>query len=627
MLDEAYEASAMGALNELARRPPRAPQPTANFSFWRAVGGGFRGLAAGAVTDPLAFGAEVTGAMGDMTSAFGTAGSPLMLEGTDGANLDLDERRRARERVESGESFSNPVGRAIRQATRDYLMPDPASSHTAEQMLYGFTRYGAKAVGYSVLLGPVGGAMLTGLDEGMATSDDLLRQGVDRSTRTNVGILAGTSAAAGVLLPVAGRTVAGTVGLTAAGGPGAFVAQQAATREILANAGYDKIADQYDPFDPVGLVVSTLVPAGFGAWAMRGRIRAGRAGEPPAAAPRAEGEPAARPDLATAAHDPEIVDAARVQQVREIVDSWNLGNKADVEAATRSMMAFTRASDQLAYGERVTVTDLVPFERSATTRAMDEMITRFEAARTELVTQAAEIADPGAVRAMRAELETLRQSRPDLSDAGLRDMAKAIQAQEGVSYKRALSAAKKQADEAAREVDAQIARLEEAIERNAEANRAQQAVGVIDEQLTRAREARAMISEPATDVRPIAAAVRSTLDTTPARPAPVPTRQQPGVPRRDGGAQAPAAAAPAAETGAPARRPTASQGLADPADAYIAERATALAVESPDLMVQLEGMDQPMRLADALETIQREAAQDLADVPLLQVAANCFLRG
>ncbi|WP_338615549.1 hypothetical protein [Pigmentiphaga sp. CHJ604] len=623
MLDEVYEASAMGALNELARRPPLSPQPTANFSWWRTVTAPVRGLVAGAVTDPLAFGAEVTGALGDMTKAYGTAGSALMLEGVDSIGLDLDARRQARDRVESGESFSNPVGRTVRQATRDYLMPDPASSSTAEQMLYGFTRYGAKAVGYSLLTGPLGGAVLTGLDEGMATSDDLLRQGVDRNTRTNVGILAGTSAAAGVLLPVAGRTVAGTVGLTAAGGPGAFIAQQAATREILANAGYDKIADQYDPFDPVGLIVSTLVPAGFGAWAMRGRIRAGRTGEP-----RAEGEPAPRPDLATAAHDPELVDAARVQQVREIVESWNLGSKTDVEAATRSLMAFTRASDQLAYGDRVTVTDLVPLERSATTRAMDEMIARFETARTELVAQAAEIADPGVVRTMRAELETLRQSRPDLSEAGLRDLAKAIQAQEGISYKRALSEARRQAERAATEADARIARLEEALERNAQANRAQQAVGVIDEQLARARETRAMINEPATDLRPVAAAVRSTLDTARTRSAPETNGPEAGARPREGSAQNPAAATPARETGTPGgARQAGGQAPGDPGDAYIAARAASLAAESPDLMVQLEGMDQPMRLADALETIQREAAQDLADVPLLQVAANCFLSG
>ena len=40
-----------------------------------------------------------------------------------------------------------------------------------------------------------------------------------------------------------------------------FIAQQAASKAILANAGYDQIAEQYNPFDPGGLAVSTLVPA------------------------------------------------------------------------------------------------------------------------------------------------------------------------------------------------------------------------------------------------------------------------------------------------------------------------------------------------------------------------------
>ena len=44
------------------------------------------------------------------------------------------------------------------------------------------------------------------------------------------------------------------------------------------------------------------------------------------------------------------------------------------------------------------------------------------------------------------------------------------------------------------------------------------------------------------------------------------------------------------------------------------------------MMVQLEGMDKPMRLADALEAVKAEAAREIADAPLLQAAAECFLR-
>ncbi len=57
-------------------------------------------------------------------------------------------------------------------------------------------------------------------------------------------------------------------------------------------------------------------------------------------------------------------------------------------------------------------------------------------------------------------------------------------------------------------------------------------------------------------------------------------------------------------------------------DAQVAE----IAKLSPDMMVQLEGMDKPVRLADALEAVKAEAAREAADAPLLQAAAECFLR-
>ena len=77
-------------------------------------------------------------------------------------------------------------------------------------------------------------------------------------------------------LPAAGQTLAGTAGLYLAGGPGGYVAQQALTRQILDGAGYDKLADRYDPLDPVGLALSGLVPLPFAAVGYR-NARAGQA--------------------------------------------------------------------------------------------------------------------------------------------------------------------------------------------------------------------------------------------------------------------------------------------------------------------------------------------------------------
>ncbi|MDB5453250.1 MAG: hypothetical protein JWO33_1828, partial [Caulobacteraceae bacterium] len=117
------------------------------------------------------------------------------------------------------------------------------------------------------------GAALTGGDEGLTEADRLKQEGVDLATRTKAGLVSGVSAAAAVAVPVVGVGAKSTAALVAIGGPGSFAAQQAATRAILQHAGYDQLASQYDPLDPVGLAVSTLVPAGFGLHGLRARAK------------------------------------------------------------------------------------------------------------------------------------------------------------------------------------------------------------------------------------------------------------------------------------------------------------------------------------------------------------------
>lgn len=101
-------------------------------------------------------------------------------------------------------------------------------------------------------------------------AEELKQQGVDIGTRTKVGAVTAVTNAVGFALPVAGKTWLQTAGLVAVGGPGTFVTQQAATKAILENANYADLAKQYDPTDTLGLAMSTLLPLGFGALAMRG---------------------------------------------------------------------------------------------------------------------------------------------------------------------------------------------------------------------------------------------------------------------------------------------------------------------------------------------------------------------
>ena len=63
----------------------------------------------------------------------------------------------------------------------------------------------------------------------------------------------------------------------------------------------------------------------------------------------------------------------------------------------------------------------------------------------------------------------------------------------------------------------------------------------------------------------------------------------------------------------------------------VAARLADVSQQFPDLTVQMDGMDAPMKLSDFLDQVQREAMEgtdlDIGgnDAPLMQVAASCFL--
>jgi hypothetical protein len=100
-------------------------------------------------------------------------------------------------------------------------------------------------------------------------------------------------------------------------------------------------------------------------------------------------------------------------------------------------------------------------------------------------------------------------------------------------------------------------------------------------------------------------------ETKPAKPASIPEN----------------AASKAPETASnPAESASNAKADANPMAASLEAQSAEIARLSPDMMVQLEGMAAPMRLADALEAVKAEAARDVQDAPLLQVAAECFLR-
>lgn len=259
---DAYQDSTDTALRVLAARPLEPDAPAPKRSAWSAP---FRAVAAGA--------AEVAGNVMDTAGAFGqvAAASGGLTPG-----FDPDAAKNRNATVEAFDKLKTEgINWRTDEAQQAYkfgadLRPDPLTAGTAENIVFGLTKGLTKAIGAAATLGPVGGAAAFGVSEGLTTAEDLANQGVDQQTRTKVGAVTGVMSAAGVALPVAGKTLAQTAGLVLVGGPVSFMAQQQATRSILENANYGEIAKQYDPLDPVGLTIATLLPAGFAAYAKRG---------------------------------------------------------------------------------------------------------------------------------------------------------------------------------------------------------------------------------------------------------------------------------------------------------------------------------------------------------------------
>ena len=234
-------------------------------------------------------------------------------------------------------AYSSELGDTVRKYLDDFR-PDPNTATTAEQVLFGFSRGLAKVVPATIAAGPVG-AIVAGIEEGMTVSDELRRKGVGADARTKAGMIQGAGLASAAL-PLLGTTLAETAALYVAGGPGGFMAQQALTRQILRDAGHDQIAAGYDPFDPVGLAVASLIPAGFTAYGLRGQVKAARAkaaadfnagpvpSEPtPVAAAVADAYKPAPPRI-----PPEVVDAAMVQNTRDFAAAQTPAVVAHAEA-------------------------------------------------------------------------------------------------------------------------------------------------------------------------------------------------------------------------------------------------------------------------------------------------------
>ena len=356
MLDDLYLTENIKTAQDAALRPPPVPKQAAGFSAWRTATALPRGVVAGGAQAGAGL-ADVLGAFGPIAQASGM-GEPSL--------FDRDAVMREADRIQKMDGQLFTTGDEVRRFAEEFR-PDPETAHTAERLVFDFARVASKAVGYTLAAGPVGGATLTAGDEAMAVADELKQQGVDLDTRTKVGAVVGAVTGLGVGLPMAGNTLRQTVGLVALGGPVSFVAQQQAVRSILQSANYDALAEQYDPLDPVGLAVSTLIPAGFGAWGLRAararQVKADAAAKAQADADFAAGPvPSEQTPVAMAAREAtaEQVDAARVMLSRQVRESSNPARVMDDQTMRAHDEALTKAGEQIARGERVSVGDVAP---------------------------------------------------------------------------------------------------------------------------------------------------------------------------------------------------------------------------------------------------------------------------
>lgn len=722
MLDDLYQADTDAAIADMVARPVIKPQAT-KFNGWKAITAVPRGAVAGAIE---------TGAMvPDLAEAAGNAFTSVATgllpdpRAPGGAEFKAREQQRA-------QGASSAEGDYLRQQTKQF-MPDPHSAHLAEQTVFGLSRFATKAVGSTVVAGPAGGAAALGVNEGLTTADDLKAQGVDLETRTKIGAVAGAVSAVGVALPMAGKTVSTTVGLWAAGGPASFIGQQAATKQILQSAGYDKLSDQIDPLDPVGLAVSSVVPAGFAAWGLRRQaavkalkteadVKAAAALTPDEQARSDAFEtsdanldllrkditqaktPAAKAALqenldsllklraqreASGAPTLEQVDAARVEMLTQHMEGTRLTSADDVAGVRAHDEAMTRAMDQIAKGERIRVDDVAPVPRMPTTdtpefkawfgdsRVVDDggkpLVVYHGTARNFdsfdigqagsaidagklgegfYFTQASRWADSYATNAAQGGGDAqvmpvfISIKNPLVLDGAGDVWTKLRAASErwGIKESPVLDEvntpnpawAKEFSAAAQREgfdgvvLPSKVNQTEYVAFKPEQIKSAIGNSGKFDPNSPSLTDSRFatwadQINAAIADIRAAAAKETTNVQDAPkaaGQPAEAPTQAQPQT----------AVARGAGPAGAGEQGPGVSGSGGAAAEAgLVAQRLTDIQQQFPDLTVQMDGMDAPVKLADFLEQVKREAIEgtdmDLGgnDAPLMQVAASCFL--
>lgn len=752
LFTDPYAQDTLRAIDAANSNPLPSPQVSPPFKVIDTVTAPFRGVAA-AAAEVGAFGFDSIKSFGDVVAGYTANTDPSLLTDPQAQAKRWQEGEQARANLASGASYSSTIGDNL-YGFSSRLAPDPATSNIAEQTVFGLSRGLTKYIGFSLATGnPFTGAALTGASEGETTSQGLREKGVDLGTRTAAGAVAGTGAALAGVIPVAGGTIARTVALGLAAGPGLQIAQTAMTKAVLQSAGYQQLSDQYDPFDPIALAVAAATAGIFGALGYRG-VRAeaqARAVAPqvdPAAArqlstmslserkalpfndsrldayavqaAQREGLPPEFGDLMVALKNagersnsgqvsrkgaagiaqmmpdnlrkfgvtdptdpvqsldgmakyladtrqqygdnlaaiiadynggptqanailqgrqpsaaetraylqrvqtyladrganealrgarptPDQVDAARVVYNRQLLEQASLGRADDLDALATHLTAFQRTVDQMSVGGRVDVGDMIQPDDIRHADALTSMISRLEDARADLLGDIGNMAEPGQISQLRAQLADLEAApRPSLDE-----VIESMQPRRTYEVTRT-RAAREQAQiargapiELQSRIDAQeaqIARLRASIETNRNAELARAALPQVEQQLTTLQGQRDAIGAPPSRQSAIASATRDV--------AAEPVRS------------------PSAPAESPAVVPIEASGPAAPAQ--LTDYTPEFHAANADRPVWVEtnpetGETHLSTLSEQMALVDAELARQNEIIPLFRVAAQCFL--
>lgn len=242
----------------------------------------------------------------------------------------------------------------------DYWTPKPGEVGTAGQV--------AGQLAGGVMQAIVSPALLVGTTQ-LSASEDLVRNGVDSTTAQVVGGIQGASMAVGLKLPYLGQTLATRVLSGAGGNLVQGTAGALASSEVLKAEGYDKQAEQFNPWDLRARALDVMLGAAFGGLAhidAKGKLQ-----EPPKLTPTDEAA------LLVA------------NQARHLEDVTPQGRPATDADATMHADAMRRAIDQVLRGEQVTVDDVVRDMRLVPDEAQYQQ-------RAEIMSEAQRIAEQAA---------------------------------------------------------------------------------------------------------------------------------------------------------------------------------------------------------------------------------------